>query len=41
LGGGFIQRVVLVGGGAPDGLTAVLDAPAAEVAVPVGEYARW
>ena len=40
LGGDFIHRIVLDGGGSPDGITAVLDAPAAEVEVPVGVYAR-
>ncbi|MCX6929700.1 MAG: hypothetical protein NT154_41765, partial [Verrucomicrobia bacterium] len=36
LGGEFIQRIVLDSGNTPDGVTAVLDAPAAEVEVPVG-----
>ncbi len=40
LGGDFIRRLVLDSGGSPDGLAAVLDAPTAEVAVPVGVYAR-
>jgi hypothetical protein len=40
LGGDFIQRIVLDGGGAPDGVTALLDAPAANVEVPLGVYAR-
>ena len=40
LGGDFIKRIVLDGGGSPDGITAVLDAPAADVEVPVGVYAR-
>lgn len=40
LGGDFIRRVVLAGGGSPEGITAVLDAPATDVEVPVGIYAR-
>jgi hypothetical protein len=40
LGGGFIRRIVLDSGASPDGLAAVLDAPAADVEVPVGVYAR-
>jgi hypothetical protein len=40
LGGDFIQRIVLDGGGAPEGITALLDGPAADVEVPLGVYAR-
>jgi len=40
LGGDFIQRIVLDSGSSPDGITAVLDAPAANVEVPVGVYPR-
>ena len=40
LGGDFIQRIVLDGGGSPDGITAVFDTPAADVEVPIGAYAR-
>jgi hypothetical protein len=40
LGGDFIRRVVLDGVGSPDGITAVLDTPAADVQVPVGVYGR-
>jgi hypothetical protein len=40
LGGDSIQRIVLDGGGSPDGITAVFDAPAADVEVPIGAYAR-
>jgi hypothetical protein len=40
LGGDYIQRIVLDSGSSPDGITAVLDAPAANVEVPVGVYPR-
>jgi hypothetical protein len=40
LGGDFIQRIVLDSVNSPDGITAVFDAPAADVDVPVGLYAR-
>jgi hypothetical protein len=40
LGSEFIQRLVLDGGGAPEGITAVFDAPTADVEVPVGVYTR-
>ena len=40
LGGDFIHRIVLDSGASPDGITAVFDAPAADVEVPVGIYAR-
>jgi hypothetical protein len=40
LGGDFIRRIVLDGGSSPDGITAVLEAPAADVEVPAGVYAR-
>jgi hypothetical protein len=40
LGGDFIRRVVLDGIGSPEGMTAVLDTPAAEIQVPMGVYAR-
>jgi hypothetical protein len=38
--GDFIRRIVLDGSGAPDQFTAVVDAPGAEVQVPVGVYGR-
>ena len=40
LGGDFIQRIVLDSVSSPDGITAVFDAPAADVDVPIGAYAR-
>jgi len=40
LGGDFIQRIVLDSVNSPDGITAVFDAPAADVEVPIGTYAR-
>ena len=40
LGGDFIHRIVLDGGSLPDDITAVIDAPAAEIQVPMGIYAR-
>jgi hypothetical protein len=40
LGGDFIHRIVLDGIGSPGGFTVVLDAPATEVEVPAGVYAR-
>jgi len=40
LSGDFIQRIVLDGVNSPDGFTTVLDAPPADVEVPVGMYAR-
>jgi hypothetical protein len=40
LGGDFIHQIVLDSGASPDGITAVFDAPAADVEVPVGIYAR-
>ena len=40
LGGDFIHRIVLDSASSPDGFTTVLDAPAADVEVPVGVYAR-
>ncbi len=38
--GDFIRRLVLDGCGSADPITAVIDAPAGEVRVPVGAYAR-
>ena len=40
LGGEFIRRIVLDGAVSPDGITAVFDAPTANVQVPVGVYPR-
>jgi len=40
LGGEFIHRIVLDSGALPDGITAVFDAPAGDMEVPVGIYAR-
>lgn len=40
LGGDFIHRIVLDSASSPDGFTTVLDAPSADVEVPVGVYAR-
>jgi hypothetical protein len=40
LGGDFIHRIVLDSGSSPGGFTVVLDAPATEVEVPAGVYAR-